>query len=75
LDEIKRLALGLQWRKLGRVTRPRLGFFDGKRLEKYLEEIIGPLRFEELEIPFAAVAVDIVRGELVVLNELASTAT
>jgi len=69
LDEIKRLALGLQWRKLGRVTRPRLGFFDGKRLEEYLEEIIGPLRFEELEIPFAAVAVDIVRGELVVLKE------
>jgi NTE family protein len=41
LDEIKRLALGLQWRKLGRVTRPRLGFFDGHRLEEYLEEING----------------------------------
>ena len=69
LDEIKRLALNLHWRKLGRVTRPRLGFFDGKRLEGYLEEVIGPLQFEELEIPFAAVTVDIVRGELVVLEE------
>ncbi|MBM4465654.1 MAG: patatin-like phospholipase family protein [Chloroflexi bacterium] len=69
LDEIKRIALGLQWRKLGRVTRPGLGFFDGKRLEEYVEEIIGPLRFEELEIPLATVAVDIVRGELVVLKE------
>lgn len=69
LDEIKRLALGLQWKKLGRVTRPRLGFLDGTRLEAYLAEIIGHLRFEELEIPFAAVAVDIVRGELVVLKE------
>jgi NTE family protein len=69
LDEIKRIALGLQWRKLGRVTRPRLGFLDGQRLEAYLQEIIGPLQFEELEIPFAAVAVDIVRGELVVLKE------
>jgi len=69
LDEMKRLALGLQWRKLGRVTRPRLGFFDGSRLEEYLNEAIGPLQFEELEIPLAAVAVDIVRGELVVLKE------
>jgi NTE family protein len=69
LDEIKRVALGLQWRKLSRVTRPRLGFLDGRRLEEYVEEVIGPLQFEELEIPFAAVAVDIVRGELVVLNE------
>ena len=69
LEEIKRIALGLQWRKLGRVTRPRLGILDGRRLEQYVEEIIGPLQFDELEIPFAAVAVDIVRGELVVLKE------
>ncbi|MBC8264719.1 MAG: patatin-like phospholipase family protein [Anaerolineales bacterium] len=69
LDEMKRLASDLQWRKLGRVTRPRLGFFDGKPLEGYLEEVIGPHQFEDLEIPFAAVAVDIVRGELVVLSE------
>lgn len=69
LEEIKRIALGLQWRKLGRVTRPRLGILDGRRLEQYVEEVIGPLQFDELEIPFAAVAVDIVRGELVVLKE------
>jgi NTE family protein len=69
LDEMKRLALGLRWRKLGQVTRSRLGLFDGRRMEEYLEEIIGPLQFEELEIPLATVAVDILRGELVVLKE------
>ncbi len=69
LDEIKQLALHLHWKKLGRVTRPRLGFLDGQRLEQYLDETIGHLQFEELEIPLAAVAVDIVRGELVVLKE------
>jgi len=68
-DEIKRTALDLHWKKLGRVTRPRLGFLDGRRLEEYLADIIGHLRFEELEIPLATVAVDIVRGELVVLKE------
>jgi len=69
LDEMKRLALGLRWRKLGRIVHPRLGFFDGRRLEKYVEEIIGPLQFEDLGIPLATVAADIVRGELVVLKE------
>ena len=69
LDEMKRLALELQWRKLGRVTLSRLGLFDGRRIEEYLEEVIGPLHFEELEIPLATVAVDIVNGELVVLKE------
>jgi NTE family protein len=69
LDETKRMALDLQWRKLSRVTRPRLGFLDGQRLEQYLDETIGYLQFEELEIPLAAVAVDIVRGDVVVLKE------
>jgi len=69
LDEMKCMALGLRWRKLGRVTRSRLGLFDGRRIEEYLEEAIGPLQFEELEIPLATVAVDIVHGELVVLKE------
>ncbi len=69
VDEIKRIAAGLQWKKLGRITRPRLGFLDGRRLEEYVEELIGPLQFEELEIPLATVAVDIMRGELVVLKE------
>jgi NTE family protein len=68
-DEMKRLILGLHWRKLSRVTHPRLGFLDGRQLEKYVEETIGPLKFEDLEIPLAAVAMDIVRGELVVLKE------
>jgi NTE family protein len=67
--EMEEVALNLQWSKLGRIIRPRLGFFDSQRLESYIAEIIGDFRFADLSIPFAAVAADILTGQLVVLRE------
>ena len=67
--EMEEVVLNLQWSKLGRLVRPRLGFFDSQRLENYVTEIIGDLQFADLSIPFAAVAVDILTGQLVVLKE------
>jgi NTE family protein len=67
--EMEEVALNLQWSKLGRIVRPRLGFFDSRRLESYMTELIGDLQFADLSIPFAAVAVDILTGRLVVLRE------
>jgi NTE family protein len=67
--EMEEIALDLQWTKLGRIVRPRLGFFDSQRLESYMTELIGDLQFADLSIPFAAVAADILRGQVVVLRE------
>ena len=67
--EMEELALDLQWSKLGRLVRPRLGFFDSQRLESYVTGVIGDLQFADLSIPFAAVAADILTGRLVVLKE------
>ncbi|NIO67907.1 MAG: hypothetical protein GTN71_02300 [Anaerolineae bacterium] len=67
--EMEEVVLNLQWSKLGRLVRPRLGFFDSQRLENYMTELIGDLQFADLSIPFAAVAVDILTGQLVVLKE------
>ena len=67
--ELEEVALNLQWAKLGRIVRPRLGFFDSQRLESYVVEVIGDLQFVDLSIPFAAVAADILTGQLVVLKE------
>jgi NTE family protein len=67
--EMEEVALDLQWSKLGRIVRPRLGFFDSQRLESYMTELIGDLQFADLSIPFAAVAADILTGRLVVLQE------
>ena len=67
--EMEEIALDLQWSKLGRLVRPRLAFFDSQRLESYVTELIGDLQFADLSIPFAAVAADILTGQLVVLKE------
>jgi NTE family protein len=69
LSLIKEVALSLDWTKLGRVVRPRRGFFDGGRLEQYLIRLIGDRKFDQLITPFACAAVDILRDELVILRE------
>jgi NTE family protein len=69
LEEMQRLALELRWTKLGRLVPPRLGFFDSSRLESRLVEIIGPRTFDQLSIPLAVVAADLMREEVIVLRE------
>lgn len=46
------------------------GLLDLDKLIKWMEKIMdGPRRFDELQIPFAAIATDIVTGEVVIMNE------
>ncbi|MEM3486102.1 MAG: patatin-like phospholipase family protein, partial [Candidatus Methanomethyliaceae archaeon] len=49
-------------------TFPRTGLSSGAGLRRYLREILGDVRIEELPIPFAAVATDLETGEAVVLR-------
>jgi NTE family protein len=67
--DIRTEALGLKWSKLGRVTRPNLGWFDISRLEELVDHLVGGRTFNQLPLRFAAVAADILAGEVVVLNE------
>jgi len=69
LARIREVASDLHWGTLGRVVLPRQGFFDGSRLEEYLIDLIGDLTFDQMEIPFAAAAADILTDELVVIRE------
>lgn len=49
-------------------TFPRAGLSSGAGLRRYLREILGDVRMEELPTPFAAVATDLDTGEPVVLR-------
>ena len=69
LQRIKELALAMRWAKLGRVVLPRRGLLDGSRLEDYVIELIGDRTFDQLQIPFAVAAADILTEELVILSE------
>jgi NTE family protein len=61
-------ARHLRWSELVQPVVPRMGMLATERLERYLERSIGAARFEDLGLPFAAVAVDISTGEEVVLR-------
>ncbi|MEA3239283.1 MAG: patatin-like phospholipase family protein [Candidatus Bipolaricaulota bacterium] len=49
-------------------TFPRAGLSSGGELRKYLRELLGDARIEELQIPFAAIGCDFDTGEAVTLD-------
>jgi NTE family protein len=67
--EMQQMAKEMHWNQLARLTRPKLGFFDVDRMERYIEDLVKGASFEDLRIPFAAVAVDILTDELVIFRE------
>lgn len=46
------------------------GIFDMEKMETWIEQVLGgPIDFTQLNIPFVAVATDLVTGEVMALNE------
>ncbi|MGF7185122.1 NTE family protein [Desulfitispora alkaliphila] len=50
------------------ITVPRVGFVEGKRVYQLLKVLTKNYTFDQLTVPFTAVATDIEAGELVELN-------
>lgn len=68
LDEIEEIGRSLRWRDMGRTTISRLGVQSNARMEQYIRARFPVTRFEELKIPFAAVATDLRAGSAVILS-------
>ena len=68
LDEIEKIGRALHWRDIGRVTLSRLGIQSNARLENLLRPRLPVTRFEDLRIPFAAIATDLNSGAPVVMS-------
>ncbi len=65
----ERLACSLDWEHLVRLVVPRLGFLRADQLLQLMRLLTKGKSFEQLAIPFVAVAVDLERGEEVILRE------
>lgn len=63
------LACALDWDHLVKLVLPRLGFVRADQLLELIRLLTKGKTFAELQTPFAAVAVDIERGEEVILEE------
>jgi NTE family protein len=68
VDEAEKICRGLHWRDVGRMTLSRLGVQSNARMEELLRARLAVTRFEDLRIPFAAVATDLNSGEAVVMS-------
>ena len=69
MEQIAEFGRTLRWRDIGRVTMSRLGVQSNERLEQYLRARLPVARFEELQIPFAAVATELKTGAAVVMRD------
>jgi NTE family protein len=69
IEEITEFGRTIRWRDVGRVTMSRLGIQSNERLEQYLRERLPVTRFEDLSIPFAAVATELKTGTAVVMRD------
>lgn len=69
LDQIEDLGRKMRWRDVGRVTMSRLGVQSNERLEQYLRDRLPVTRFEDLPVPFAAVATELKTGMAVVMRD------
>ena len=69
---MRELIHDLSWREITGLTVPKLGLLNFDRISAWIEQecLEGrAVTFDELRIPFAAVAADITTGELVVIAE------
>ncbi|HUX12362.1 MAG TPA: patatin-like phospholipase family protein [Spirochaetia bacterium] len=67
-QEIVSITNGISWGDLVKPAWPNLGLVRSDRLEAVIGKFINQSDFEDLAIPFKAVAVDIVEGQAVILG-------
>lgn len=67
-QKIKETARDIDWGDLVSPTWPTLGIVSPEKIEKTLSRLLQGRGFDDLAIPFGAVAVDITTGEEVVLR-------
>src|SRR5262245_5009041 len=69
IEQIVGLGMELRWRHVGRPTVSRRGLESNERLQRYLQKRLPITRFENLPMPFAAVATDLRSGTAVVMRD------
>lgn len=77
--ELEDISLNSDWLDVLNLIDPIFptrGFIDGQKIKEFLDEIYEGKNIEDLNIPFAATTVDILKGDLYVINSgnLASAA-
>src|SRR5579871_414750 len=67
-DEIEKVALSMKFRDVARWTLNMRGLAGNDRMITFMARLLKVTRFEEMKIPLAVVATDIVRGKPVTFH-------
>lgn len=67
--QLEELALHFNDREYYDLVPPRQGFLKGKKLQAFVQKITGGINIEDMPLPFACVACDMNRGEVVVFRD------
>ncbi|BCR04181.1 phosphoesterase [Desulfuromonas versatilis] len=69
--QMEEVARGVDWQHLAKLldpTIPTSGLIDGRKLTRFMAEMLPARTFEELKIPLGVVATDVETGEAVVIR-------
>jgi len=69
ISTMEAVATNMSWRKLVSIKLTRLGFISSERIEEFVRETIGDLSFDDLKIPTAIIATNLVTGDRKVFRE------
>jgi NTE family protein len=69
VERLQEMAGTFRWRHTARVSFSGLGLQSNARMEKFLRARLPVTRFEDLKVPFAAMATDLRKGESVVFRD------
>ena len=67
-DKLREFGDGFNWFKISGLSYSTRGLLSNARMKSFIERHMDSLRFEDLKIPFAAVACDLETGSEVVLK-------
>ncbi len=72
IEELSDVALNSDWLDVLNLLDPVFptrGFIDGQKIKIFLDELYKQKNIEDLNIPFSATTVDILKGDLYVINK------
>lgn len=71
LKKLEKILIETKWKDVIKnfdPVIPKKGFFEGKKFEKLLNQIISKPDFKNIQVPYAAIATDLLSGEEVVIK-------
>ncbi len=72
VEKMEQVASQVDWRQLARLIDPILptsGIIDGKKVSRFISELLPAKTFEQLRIPLAVTTTDIETGEALVIKK------